>query len=75
MKILLICACISLDTNSVIPVILSDLQHATTTCFTTFFPEPEHLWQTMQRGYTDLFRKKRTGIYDFPGADQYLHCR
>ena len=26
-------------------------------------------------GYTDLFRKKRTGIYDFPGADQYLHCR
>lgn len=64
-----------LDTNSVIPVILSDLQHATTICFTTFFPEPERLWQTMQRGYTDLFRKKRTGIYDFPGADQYLHCR
>ena len=28
-----------------------------------------------KRGYTDLFRKKRTGIYDFPGADQYLHCR
>ena len=21
-----------------------------TTCFTTFFPEPERLWQTMQRG-------------------------
>ena len=20
------------------------------TCFTTFFPEPERLWQTMQRG-------------------------
>ena len=33
MKILLTCACISLDTNSVIPVILSDLQHATTICF------------------------------------------
>ena len=33
-----------------IPVILSDLQHATTTCFTTFFPEPEHSWQTMQKG-------------------------
>lgn len=38
------------DTNSVIPVILSHLQHATTTCFTTFFPEPERLWQTMQKG-------------------------
>lgn len=50
MKILLTCACISLDMNSVIPAILSDLQHATTTCFTTFFPEPERLWQTMQRG-------------------------
>lgn len=49
MKILLICACISLDTNSVIPVILSDLQHATTTCFTTFFPEPEHSWQTIPK--------------------------
>lgn len=23
----------------------------------------------------NLFYKKRTGVYDFPGADQYLHCR
>ena len=50
MKILSICACISLDMNSVIPAIHSGLQHATTTCFTTFFPEPEHSWQTMQTG-------------------------
>ena len=50
MKILLTCACISLDMNSVIPAIRSDLQRATTTCSTTFFPEPERLWQTMQRG-------------------------
>ena len=41
MKILLTCACISLDMNSVIPAIRSDLQRATTTCSTTFFPEPE----------------------------------
>lgn len=39
-----------LDMNSVIPAIRSDLQRATTTCSTTFFPEPERLWQTMQRG-------------------------
>ena len=57
MKILLICACISLDTNSVIPVILSAYG------------------RQCKGGNTDLFRKKRTGIYDFPGADQYLHCR
>ena len=25
------------------------LQHATTTCFTTFFPEPEHSWQTIPK--------------------------
>ena len=31
------------------PVILLDLQHATTTCFTTFFPEPEHSWQTIPK--------------------------
>ncbi len=24
--------------------------HAITTCFTMFFPEPERLWQTMQKG-------------------------
>ena len=49
MKILLICVCISLDMNSVIPAIHSGLQHATTTCFTKFFPEPEPLWLTMQK--------------------------
>ena len=49
MKILSICACISLDMNSVIPAIHSGLQHATTTCFTTFFPEPEHSWQTIPK--------------------------
>ncbi len=65
MKILSICACISLDMNSVIPAIHSGLQHATTTCFTTFFPEPEHSWQTIPRRNTDLFCKKRTGVYDF----------
>ena len=49
MKILLICVCISLDMNSVIPDFNSGLQHATTTCFTTFFPEPERLWQTIPK--------------------------
>ena len=38
-----------LDMNSVIPAIHSGLQHATTTCFTTFFPEPEHSWQTIPK--------------------------
>ena len=49
MKILLICVCISLDMNSVIPVILLVLPHAITICSITFFPEPEPLWLTMQK--------------------------
>ncbi len=68
MKILLICACISLDMNSVIPVILLVLQHAITTCSTTFFPEPEHLWQTMQKVITQTYSvKSGQGFMIFPG--------
>ncbi len=68
MKILSICACISLDMNSVIPAIHSGLQHATTTCFTTFFPEPELSWQTMQSGDTQTYSvKSGQGFMIFPG--------
>ena len=30
-------------------LIIGGVAGATTTCFTTFFPEPEHSWQTIPK--------------------------
>lgn len=75
MKILLICACISLDTNSVIPVILSPATR-NHYLFHYILSGTGTLMADNSKGETLIYSvKKRTGVYDFPGADQYLHCR
>lgn len=66
MKILLICACISLDTNSVIPVILSPATR-NHYLFHYILSGTGTLMADNSKGETHLFCKKRTGVYDFPG--------
>lgn len=68
MKILLICACISLDTNSVIPVLLSDLQHCNHYLFHYILSGTGTLMADNAKGDTQTYSvKSGQGFMIFPG--------